>query len=429
MSLTTARLQGDWPRLRFKFVFSRAQRPIPAGADVVTAFRDGVVTLRRNRREDGFTFAEKEVGYQGVRPCDLVVHAMDGFAGAIGVSDAEGKCSPVCSVCLPRDASTDTRFFAYYLRYLAKSGFIQSLAKGIRERSTDFRFSELKEVVVPVPDSRTQRLIADFLDQKTATSDALIAKKQLEAQLLAEKRLAVITEAATRGLDAGVEFKETGYSWFGAIPKHWDVVELRRLIRRGTSITYGIVQAGPEVEDGIPYIKTSDMAGEELPLDGYAKTSPDIDAAYRRSKVVGGDIVVAIRATVGKALVVPPELSGANLTQGTARVSPGPRLTSAYLWFALRSSPCQQRFAALAKGATFREITLDMLRRFPIPVPPLCEQGSISMHLAREDARLLSASRQVEESCSALREYRQALVAAVVTGQLDVADTEPQEAA
>lgn len=279
---------------------------------------------------------------------------------------------------------------------------------------------DVGDSLIPLPPLDTQRAIADFLDRKTAAIDALIEQKEHLALALEDERQAVIAKAVTQGVRPSVLLADSGLPWLGQVASHWGVVELRRIVRPGTSITYGIVQAGPHVEDGVPYIRTSDMAGDLLPLDGYGKTSHEIDSAYRRSKVAAGDVVVAIRATVGKALVVPAGLAGANLTQGTAKVSPGPRVLSDYLWYALRSAPSVQRFEALAKGVTFREITLDMLRRFQIPLPPLVEQEEICRYLADEDERLLACRRLLEQSCERFRDYRQGLITAAVTGQLDV---------
>src|SRR5690606_1232812 len=99
-------MPDHWDTKRANFLFWLAQRPPRDGDDIVTAFRDGQVTLRKNRRTEGFTNALKEAGYQGVRRGDLVIHAMDAFAGAIGVSDSDGKCTPVYSCCVPRPSAT-----------------------------------------------------------------------------------------------------------------------------------------------------------------------------------------------------------------------------------------------------------------------------------------------------------------------------------
>jgi len=100
------RFPAHWSVRRGKALFKRMARPVRPHDEIVTAFRDGTVTLRRNRREDGFTNSILEIGYQGIRKGDLVIHVMDAFAGAIGVSDSDGKSTPVYSACVPlRDAS------------------------------------------------------------------------------------------------------------------------------------------------------------------------------------------------------------------------------------------------------------------------------------------------------------------------------------
>ena len=118
-----------WHVRRLKTLFQLENRPTRDDDEIITAFRDGQVTLRSKRREDGFTNALKEIGYQGVRTGDLVIHAMDAFAGAIGVSDSDGKSTPVYSVCTARSATVETRYYGLLLRYMALSGFINSLAK------------------------------------------------------------------------------------------------------------------------------------------------------------------------------------------------------------------------------------------------------------------------------------------------------------
>ncbi len=105
------------------------------------------------------------------------MHAMDAFAGAIGQSDSDGKSTPVYSVCTPNHPEVYTPYYARLLRHMALSGFVESLSKGIRERSTEFRWAELSEVGLPLPPIEDQHRIATFLDEQTARIDALIAEK------------------------------------------------------------------------------------------------------------------------------------------------------------------------------------------------------------------------------------------------------------
>lgn len=196
-------IPSQWGVKRLKYLFNLMKRAITDEDEIVTCFRDGQVTLRRNRREDGFTNALKEIGYQGVRSGDLVIHAMDAFAGAVGVSDSDGKCSPVYSICEPRDSGVSSNYYGLLLRHMALAGFITSLAKGIRERSTDFRWSDASEIFFPVPSAAEQKHIIRFLDHEVGKIDSLIAEQEKMIALLKEKRQALTlhlySEAAANG--------------------------------------------------------------------------------------------------------------------------------------------------------------------------------------------------------------------------------------
>ncbi|HRG74311.1 MAG TPA: hypothetical protein PLX69_07120, partial [Leptospiraceae bacterium] len=115
-------IPSHWEVKSFKRIWKKENRPVRDEDDVVTAFRDGMVTLRKNRREDGFTFAVQEFGYQGIRKNDLVIHGMDAFAGAIGVSDSDGKSSPVYQVCTPRDEA-NPYYYALLFREMSRNGY------------------------------------------------------------------------------------------------------------------------------------------------------------------------------------------------------------------------------------------------------------------------------------------------------------------
>lgn len=271
-----------------------------------------------------------------------------------------------------------------------------------------------------VPSTAEQLAIAAFLDRETAKIDGLVEEQRRLIELLKEKRQAVISHTVTRGLCPNATMKHSGVEWLGEVPAHWSVKPLAKLCRPDTTITYGIIQAGPDIEGGIPYIRTSDMSGESLPLAGYLRTSAQIDAAYSRSKVQAGDLVIAIRATIGKPLVVPPRLDGANLTQGTARFSPGPECLGEYVRYCLVTRGAEGEFERLGKGATFKEITLEMLRKFRIPCPPVAEQDAIVRAVARATQRVDDLVRSVARSIELLQERRSALISAAVTGKIDV---------
>ena len=146
-------------------------------------------------------------------------------------------------------------------------------------------------------------------------------------------------------------------------------------------ITYGIVQAGRDTPGGVPYIRVSDMTeADELSPEGMLRTTHEIAHRYRRSMVETGDIVVALRGPVGLARFVPENLNGANLTQGTARVSVSRENSSEYVFWALQSPLVKREYVSNAKGSTFSEISLEALRKLPIPVMKPLRQERLSAH-------------------------------------------------
>ena len=187
-----------WNIKRGKSLFQEVNREVRPEDGVVTCFRDGEVTLRTNRRTTGFTESEHEIGYHGVRIGDLVIHQMDAFAGSIGISDSDGKCSPICIVC--REVNSEEVSLNYYchlLRIMSYSGYIQALAKGIRERTTDFRYKTLASLHFPVPPIIEQREIATYLDEKCAKIDAIVEKINIQIERLKELKRSLINEVVT----------------------------------------------------------------------------------------------------------------------------------------------------------------------------------------------------------------------------------------
>lgn len=154
-------------------------------------------------------------------------------------------------------------------------------------------------------------------------------------------------------------------------PHKWPTADLASCVKEGTIVTYGIVQAGDEFPGGVPYIRTGDIVNGDIDCSRLRNTAPSIAAKFKRSEVCTGDIVMSIRATVGTTAVVPQEISGANLTQGTAKISPSDKTKMEYLLYYLRSDAIQHWIQRQVKGATFREITLGRLRELPVLLPPV----------------------------------------------------------
>ena len=183
-----------WKVNRGKYFLRLLARPTREDDGVITCFRDGEVTLRSNRREEGFTISLKECGYQGIEPGDLVVHGMDGFAGSIGISDSRGKASPVLNVL---DTDEDKKYLMYYLRSMAYRDVFTALSTGIRVRSCDLRWKKLADLVYILPPLPEQREIAAHIDAMVWRVNAIIEKRKRQLDALDKLKRTVVYDYVT----------------------------------------------------------------------------------------------------------------------------------------------------------------------------------------------------------------------------------------
>ncbi|AFW02198.1 hypothetical protein BAR24_12865 [Gluconobacter oxydans] len=395
--LMTPLHRPDWVTSRLKFLFQRRNRALREDDGVVTAFRDGVVTLRSNRREDGFTFSNKEIGYQGIEPGDLVIHAMDGFAGAIGVSDSRGKCSPVYTIVVPRlKQAVFPEFWAYYLRNLAVTGFIESLAKGIRERSTDFRWKDAGNLLVNYPEYQTQKSIADFLDRETTRIDQLIEKKRRFQQGVADRIKALVDQAISDPNTPRIRFEHIVRRVHrpAVLSEHDELVRLG-LYNRGR----GIFKKPAADEEGMG----------------------DSDFFF----VKDGDLILSGQfAWEGAVALATTEEEGCVVSHRYPVYRGKSGVNTAYLLGLLRSSYGDFLLNEASRGSAGRNRPLNVRRlgKEKIPVPGLMLQKTVEQAVDFE--RRLKG--KTEQSIARLGEFRAALITAAVTGQIDVATWDRQ---
>lgn len=189
-------ISKHWNVIKGKFLFDKKEREIVVN-ETVTAFRDGQVVQRKKRRTDGFTNSLKEIGYQGVKKGDLVIHSMDAFAGAIGISEDDGKCSPVCIILDKAREGILNEYYAHLLRVYSILGYIESMARGIRVRSTDFKYPTFANTLFVLPTIEEQRQIVSYLDEQTSRIDKLIEDKTKVIEELEDYKKSLIYEYVT----------------------------------------------------------------------------------------------------------------------------------------------------------------------------------------------------------------------------------------
>lgn len=415
-------MPSHWQLLRAKRIFNRLQRAVRPEDGIVTAFRDGEVTLRTNRRVEGFTNAVKEIGYHGVRVGDLLIHAMDGFAGAIGVSDSDGKCSPVCSVCVPQHANeVDINYFGYLVRQLAVTDFIASLAKGIRERSTEFRYSEFAILPLAVPPCEEQTQIAKFLDYETARIDALIEKQQQLIELLQEKRQAVISHAVTKGLNPDAPMRDSGVAWLGEVPAHWTITKGKYLFDFVTSGSRGWAEFYSD--EGSLFFRIANLTRDtiEPKLLSVQNVTPPNNSEGERSRIHEGDLLISITADLGSVCVADSIVAGGYVSQHVSLCRPNRLVRSArWLGYFVLSDVVKEQLLGSGYGGTKIQLSLSDIREIVIAMPSLQEQQQIADYIDAQMTRFSLLIGTSEEQVALLQERRTALISAAVTGKIDV---------
>ncbi|AMD02499.1 restriction endonuclease subunit S [Halomonas chromatireducens] len=412
---------AHWQSKRLKFLFDIQKRGVREEDQIVTCFRDGMVTLRKNRRSEGFTNALQEIGYQGIRSGDLVIHAMDAFAGAIGVSDSDGKSSPVYSVCVPVSPDVSPYYYARLLRHMALSGFVASLAKGIRERSTDFRWTDAAEIFLPVPTADEQVKITRFLDHETTRIDALVKEQQRLIELLKEKRQAVISHAVTKGLDPDVPLKDSGVEWLGAVPAHWEVGRVKNVASFITSGPRGwsdyLTESGEEI-----FVQSGDLDDHiGVNFENAKRIRSPMGAEGARTRINCGDVLVCITgANTGRVAVsdLPPVSAFINQHLSLVRLNQVNALPE-FVGYALSSESIQSFFRVEQYGLK-EGLSLSDVADAPLVLPPKYEQELVMKYLKDQTQRLDRLAIDAERSVELLQERRSALISAAVTGKIDV---------
>lgn len=402
---------AHWDVLRCKRILKATEIPVRLDDEIVTCFRDGQVTLRRNRRANGFMIALLEQGYQGVRAGQLVVHSMDAFAGAIGVSDSDGKCTPEYIVCAPRIDDVVPSYYSWVLRQIAKTGYILASCPAVRERAPRLRYPNLGELRVPVPPADEQRLIARFLNWHGAQTAKLIRAKKKTVALLNEQKQAIIHRAVTRGLDPNVRLKPSGIPWLGDVPTGWEVKKLKHLVRFNNGLAF---KPSDWSNSGTPIIRIQNLNGSEI--FNYT-TKIDLPEDMLISK---GDIVFSWSGNIGTSFgpfIWEREFSG-YLNQHIFKIE---KIGSHRLYFYYVLKAVTRHIEENTHGIIgLVHITKPELGSVSVPLAPFEEQVAIADWLDEQLIGVNAVIARAQREITLIQEFRARLIADVVTGKLDV---------
>ena len=276
---------------------------------------------------------------------------------------------------------------------------------------------------VPIPPLNEQRAIADYLDRETARLDALMAAKKRVLGLLAEKRRALITRAVTRGLDPRASFRDSGIPWLGAIPAHWVATRLKFVADVRGGITIGQRYSTTDLIE-MPYLRVANVQDGRLDLTEVATVLLPRDEAAARM-LAAGDVLMnegGDADKLGRGCVWRSEIERCLHQNHVFAVRPR-HVLSDWLNIWTSTDGAKAFFESRAKQSTnLASISATNIKELPIPLPPAEEQSAIVEQVNDAGTKLDVMCAATERTIALLKERRAALIAAAVTGQIEMDD-------
>jgi type I restriction enzyme S subunit len=384
---------------------------------------------------------------QQVQPGDVVVATSSGSISVVGKA-AQARAAlnagfgAFCGLLRP-SARVEPNYFGHYFSSEAYRTAVSAMARGVN--INNLKRGHFESLQMPIPPLPEQKRIADKLDTLLARVDTCrnhLARvpailKRFRQSVLAAATSGDLTRewrAANPGLIDSRSLARELHEAHAAVgghkagnaapptdgvhdltpdmfPASWSLVTLRELVQPDRPITYGILKPGPELDEGVPYVRVADFPNERLSLTTIRRTSPAMDEEFKRSRLAAGDLLLSIRGTVGRLITIPPELEKANITQDSARLSIQAFVSASYVLWALRSELVQQRMKGAIKGVAVRGINIGDVRALQIPLPSRDEQAEI----VRRVESLFALADQLEARYTTARTRIDRLTPALLT--------------
>ena len=423
----------DWPKRRLQFLAqlnpSRSEvRVLPPTAEVSFVPMESVGEYGGLSSLETRTLEAVYGGYTYFRDGDVVVAKItpcfENGKGALAVGLTGGVAFGTTELHVLRPGPEIDPKFLFYItisqHFRDVGAAAMTGAAGQKRVPEEF----LRNYRVSLPPKSVQRIIADFLDEKTAAIDALIAKKERLIELIEEKRQATITHAVTKGLDPDVPMKDSGVEWLGEVPETWRLSRLKHLVDKPAGIQMG--PFGTSLTDLAVEDTGFKLYGQENTISGDFTVGDRWIIAEQferlsRYELRAGDIVLTRKGSIGNCRIAPAGIKSGIIDSDTIRVRVGPQVESRFLQRVLHyATYVRNQVFANRRGAILSGLNSSNIAELWIAVPPLAEQSAIVNAIDRQAAAMDNVVAQVEQQTTRLREYRQTLISAAVTGQLDV---------
>lgn len=331
---------------------------------------------------------------------DFVINKMKSWQGSYGVSKYEGIVSPAYFTCKLR--GVDPQFFSQAIRSKAYIGFFMQYSKGIRVDQWDLDPSSMKDIPFILPPLDEQKKIVPYLDAATAKIDEAIAQQQRMINLLNERKKIVINHAVTKGFNPNVKYKETGIAWIGAIPEHWQLMQLRYTATNHDNLRQPITADQRDRND--PQYDYYGASGVIDRIDHY-----NVDDKVLLIGEDGANLVLRNLPLVYKA-------EGKFWVNNHAHILK-PRGND-YDFMALVLEAAD--YTLFITGSAQPKLSQANMNAVKLPIPPIEEQREIVAGIKPKLEKLDSFIEQHSSMVSFLQERKQIIINDVVTGKVKV---------
>lgn len=418
-----------WNEQRAKTFFREVDERSKTGQEELLSVSHLTGVTPRSQKKVTMFKAASYVGSKLCRPGDIVINTLWAWMAALGASRHVGIVSPAYGVYRPHNAGSFNpayldyllRTRAYVAEYIGRSTGIQSS----RLRLYPNQFLDIALIQPPRPE---QDQIVAYLRAQDAHIARFIKTKRDLIKLLTEQKLRIIDHAVTRGLDASVALKPSGIEWLGEVPEHWEVA----LIKHVADVRFsGVDKHSHDHETPVRLCNYTDVyKNDRITADMDLMHATATTAEIARLTLKAGDVILTKDSEtpddIGVPAWVPEELPGVVCAYHLGLLRPVPdRVSGEFLFRAIGSARTAQQFHVLATGVTRFALGKHDVKNVVIALPPVEEQKTICRWITDECQPLNEAITRTEEEIKLIREYRDRLIADVVTGQVDVRGWQP----
>ncbi|WP_088328525.1 restriction endonuclease subunit S [Lacimicrobium sp. SS2-24] len=355
-------------------------------------------------------------------PIGSVAIAMYGATiGRIGIFGIDATTNQACCV-LPTSKRLSNKYVFYWLCAFRQE--IVNLASGGGQ--PNINQEKVAALKVSAPKFDEQVNIANFLDHETAKIDALIAKQEKLIELLKEKRQAVISHAVTKGLYPDVSMKDSGVEWLGEVPEHWTVISLKYLVSEKAAGPYGAsLTKSMYTENGYKVYGQQQVIADDLTVGDYYIDEEKFNE-MRRYKLHSGDLLISVMGSIGKATVVPDTFETGIINPRLVRYKLNSALVNnRFMKQLILSKPYQNKLREASQGSTMEGLNMAILGDLKCTLPSLAEQTKIVSFCLETHNKFSYLVEKSEDAVRLLKEKKQAIIAAAVTGKIDVRNWQP----